>query len=183
MNPMVRIGGKLALICAVAALALGLVNALTEPQIAKIKAERLAAALQLVGNGLTVGDPVVLEDGGVVESYYPLTDGGERAGYICRMIASGYGGDMVLLAGYDLDGTVLSVKLMENEETPGLGKEAERVEYMEKFIATGVDKPVPVRKDMLPTNQAETITGATITFIGIGKALESGSDFVAGLEE
>jgi Na+-translocating ferredoxin:NAD+ oxidoreductase subunit G len=183
MNPMVKIGGKLALICAVAALALGIVNAMTEPQIARIKAERLQEALELVGGDYTVMEPVEVDGAGVVDSYYPLQDNGKRVGYICRLIGAGYGGDMVILARYDQDGVIRSVKLMENEETPGLGKEAERPEYMDKFIGTGGEEPIPVRKDMLTTSQADSITGATITFIGLGKALESGSAFVEGVEE
>lgn len=184
MNPVVTIGGKLALICAVAALLLGAANALTEPQIAKIKAERLQLALAAVSGGAAIGDPVPVENGGSVERYYPvLTGAGEIQGYVCRLIGGGYGGDMIILGGYDTDGTILSVKMMENLETPGLGKEAEKDYYMEKFLGTGGASKVPVRKDMLELADSDAITGATVTFIGIGKALQDGSDFVRKLGE
>ncbi len=66
---------------------------------------------------------------------------------------------------------------MDNQETPGLGKEAENPEYMKKYIGTGEDSPVPVRKSQLSQEDADAITGASITFMGIGKALASASDY------
>jgi electron transport complex protein RnfG len=95
----------------------------------------------------------------------------------------GYAGDMNIIAGYAMDGELFSAILMENQETPGLGKKAERPEYMEKYIGHGAEQPVPSRKDQLPQKQAEAITGATITFRGIGEALQAGSQFVKTLGE
>ena len=37
---------------------------------------------------------------------------------------------------------------------------------------------MPVRKDMLEQSEAEAITGATITFMGVAKALDEGSHFI-----
>ena len=86
---------------------------------------------------------------------------------------------MNILANYSSDGEVTAVVLMENQETPGLGKKAEKPEYMDKFIGTGGGAgDVPVRKGQLPQGEADAITGATVTFIGIAKALHTGSAFV-----
>jgi electron transport complex protein RnfG len=183
MNPVISIGGKLAVICAVAALLLGIVNAMTAPQIEKIKEERLQAALEAVSGGAEIGDPVSADGNDVVERYYPMTAAdGDIQGYICRLTGDGYGGDIVILGGFNPDGSVISAKMMDNQETPGLGKEAERDSYMEMFFGTGGESNVPVRKDMLSFEQADSITGATITFIGIGKALQEGSSFVRNLK-
>lgn len=89
---------------------------------------------------------------------------------------------MVVLGGIKKDGEVFSVVLMENQETPGLGKEAEKESYMEKFTGKGDDEEIPVRKGMLSQEQADSISGATITFVAIGKALKAGSEFVKDLE-
>ncbi len=182
MKQTMIIGGKLALICAVAAIALGLVNSVAEPRIELIKKQKLEQALQTVSGGASIGEVQEVEGNPTVQEYYPLYDGkDEKTGYIIRLIGVGYGGDMVILAGYSLSGEVVSAKLMENAETPGLGKKAEKPEYMERYVGTGSDTPVPTRKDQLPQSEAEAITGATITFAGIGKALKEGSDFVKSL--
>lgn len=185
MKDLVKIGGKLAVICAIAAAVLGIMNAVTEPRIEHIKQARLEQALKKVSKGMNIGERTSVTDNKVVSAYYPLyegSDGGAANGYICRLIGGGYGGDMVILAGFETNGEVFSVQLMENQETPGLGKEAEKQSYMEKYIGTGADEPIPVRKDMLSQEQADTVTGSTITFIGIAKALEDGSNFVEELE-
>jgi len=186
MKDLVKIGGKLAVICAVAAAVLGVMNAITEPQIEHIKQVRLEKALKQVSKGMNIGEQKAVSEDDVVDAYYPLyegTDQGVPNGYILRMIGSGYGGDMVILASFETDGEVLSVQLMENSETPGLGKEAEKQSYMKKFTGTGDQEPIPVRKDMLSQEQSDAVTGATITFVGIAKALVEGSDFVNELED
>lgn len=180
MNNILTVGGKLALICVIAALCLGLVNAVTAPAILRVKEKQLADALQAVSLEGTFGAKVEVDDHKVVEAYYQLSRGTDE-GYILRVTAMGYGGDMDMLASFSASGTVLAVSLMDNQETPGLGKEAERSDYMDKFIGTGATAPVPTSKNQLQQAEVDAISGATITFIGIGEALHDGSDFVKSL--
>jgi Na+-translocating ferredoxin:NAD+ oxidoreductase subunit G len=180
MRDMVIVGGKLALICVIAALSLGIVNAVTEPAIARERERALADALRSVSFGGTVGPEVPVDENEAITSYYLLSGDGKN-GYIVRLVAVGYGGEMQILASYDDTGTVVAASLLDNQETPGLGKEAERPEYMEKYLGTGGSKPVPVSKNSLSQEDADAITGATITFVGIGDALASGADFVKHL--
>ena len=177
-------GGKLFLICAVAATSLGALNELTEPIIRERRLQELREALSALAGTDVVGEKTLVEDNRLVDSSYPVFDQtGEQAlgGYILSLVADGYGGDMAILARFHLTGEIAAVKLMDNLETPGLGKKAESVLYMDKFVGTGGvgnDKKVPVRKDMLPRAQADAVSGATITFMGIAKALAEGSEFV-----
>ena len=123
-------------------------------------------------------EAVVLENRKPLLAYYPVKTEDRLIGYILSLEGMGYGGEMSILAGYALDGGIRSVILMDNQETPGLGKKSEEPSYMTKFFGTGSDKPVPVRKKMLDTGEADAITGATITFIGIAKALAGGAEYV-----
>lgn len=179
MKQIGMIGGKLAIICAVAAIALGIVNAVTKPIIQKRAEERLARALEFTALGGNVGERRDIEEAEnkTVTAFYPVesVEGAGKA-YLIRLIGIGYGGEMQLLALYDQNGKLLNAKLMQNNETPGLGKEAEEAEYMGKYIGHGNDSPIPVRKDQL--EKPEAVSGATITFIGVGKALKAGSEFV-----
>lgn len=179
MKSILIIGGKLTAICAFAAIVLGFVNSVTEPVIEENKRQELLDALNLVAGDRDAGERIRVEEEGAVQYYYPIED--PDGGYIVKLIGTGYGGDMHILAGFKPDGEVFSIVLMENQETPGLGKKAENPEYMEKFIGKGDDEPVPTRKDQLPQEQADAVTGATITFIGIASALEEGSNFVQSL--
>jgi electron transport complex protein RnfG len=76
---------------------------------------------------------------------------------------------------------VIDARLLANAETPGLGKKAESPSYMEKFQDTGSEQSVPVKKDELEKADADSISGATVTFSGIAKTIAYGSDFVKSL--
>jgi len=171
-------GGKLFLICAVAALTLGVINTITAPVIAERKVLELNKALNTLTGELQAGEGVAVEEEPVVKAYYPVLQAGKVNSFILELNGSGYGGDMKILSRFKPEGEIVSVKLMDNLETPGLGKKAENPEYMKKFIGSGSSAPVPVLKSMLEQSEAEAITGATITFIGVAKALDEGSRFI-----
>ena len=179
MTDMLKIGSKLALICAIAAFCLGAVNMVTEPKIAEYRAAKLRAALEQVSPGSVIGEEVPAEDA-VVLSSYRTEDDGKLAGYILNLKGVGYGGDLIILASYLPGGELSGAVLMEDDETPGLGKEAVKDWYMKKYLGfTGKD--IPSVKSQLAQDEADAISGATITFAGIGKALAAGSDFAAGM--
>ena len=181
MNDLVLIGGKLAIICLVAALALGIVNAITAPEIVRVKERQLQAALDQVSIGGSIGEVIEVKSG-AVDSYYPLNMSG-GLGYVIKLIGIGYGGDMEILTSYRESGKILAVTLMDNAETPGLGKEAERPQYMEMFVSHGGESDIPTSKQELETREADAISGATITFLGIGEALSAGERFVQSIRE
>jgi electron transport complex protein RnfG len=179
MKALVVVGLKLFAICAVAALTLGGINAITEPLIIQRKIMEMQQALDELTPDAQTGEAVAVTDNPVVVMRYPVIKDGESAGMLLELLGSGYGGEMKILARFDRDGTIRAVKLMEDSETPGLGKKAENPAYMEKFIGTGSEeKPVPVRKDMLTSGEADAVTGATITFLGVSKALAAGAEYV-----
>ncbi len=185
MKDILRISLRLAVICAVAAVSLACINLITEPKIAEYNRQLLLKALSEVSGGMSVSaDKQVVEDDEFpeIDSYYLLAENGAVNGYILAIIASGYGGPMDLIAGFRSDGALIDARLLKNAETPGLGKEAEKPVYMEKFIGTGGDEPVPVRKSDLSASETDSISGATITFSGIAKALAAGSAFVRTIE-
>lgn len=180
MKNMIRIGSRLGIICAVAAIVLALVNSITAPKIAAYQEQAVQEALRRVSNGYEIGQQQPSTQEGV-NYYYPLLDNEQTVGYVMNLAASGYSGPMNLLASFNTQGEILGVKLLENGETPGLGKEAEKDSYMEKFLGTGDTKSIPLRKSDLDDEDAEEVSGASITFGGIAKALEAGSLFAKEL--
>ena len=184
MKNIITIAVKLAVICLVAAFVLGFVNGITAPQIAASKAQAELDALSVINKAGTIGDRVESSengDGVSVNYYFPVTDGGKVTNYIMSLKDMGYGGDLVILANFKVNGEIIDAKLMEDAETPGLGKKAENAWYMDKFKGTGADKPVPVKKTMLESADADAVTGATITFTGVSKALAFGSEYAKKL--
>jgi electron transport complex protein RnfG len=175
------IGLKLFAICAVAALTLGGINAITEPVIIQRKIAELKQALDELTPEAETGPAVEVTENPMIVKRYPVIKEGQETGVLLELEGSGYGGEMKILARYDNDGSIRAVRLMDNTETPGLGKKAESPAYMEKYLGSGsANNPVPIRKDMLEAAEADAITGATITFLGVSKALAEGAAYAAG---
>lgn len=171
----------LTLICAVAAVILALINMITAPSIERYEAQKTISALEEVSNGYSIGELEEVSDG-YITGRYALTSNGKVSGYILKLSSNGYGGAMGIVASYDVNGIILGVKLVSDDETPGVGKKAENPGYMDKFISTGsATNPVPTSKAMLSEADAAAVSGASITFTGISKALAYGSDYVKSL--
>lgn len=174
-----RYGFILLSICAVCAFFLAAVNNVTSPVIAQHQAEEKAAALQPLAAGAQIGEEKPVEGDAVVTSAYAL-DGG-KSGWILTLTGSGYGGAFQMLASYKPDGTLIGAKMLQDSETPGLGKRAEEDWYMAIFEGTGSDaSPVPLDKNSLPKEQKDAVSGATVTYTGVTKALAYGADYVKG---
>lgn len=178
MKEVIRIGGKLAAICAVAAISLGIVNAVTEPIIIAARETRLKEALSELSLGMSVGEYAESLNQNGITGYYPLSGIDGVDAYIIKVTGAGYAGDMEILTAISIEGEVLSAVLMDHSETPGLGKEAENASYMEMYIGTGKDSVIPSSKRHLSPKDSDAVTGASITFIAIGKALNEASKFV-----
>ena len=171
----------LAAICAVAAVVLALMNMLTKPYIEAYEANKVTNALEQVSCGMTIGEREEVNEG-YVQYMHRLTTSGKTTGYILGLVSNGYGGQLTIVASYDANGVVMAAKLIADSETPGLGKKAENDGYMDIFKGTGTaDRPVPTKKGMLSDTDVATVSGASMTFTGISKALAGGSDFVKSL--
>jgi Na+-translocating ferredoxin:NAD+ oxidoreductase RnfG subunit len=123
------------------------------------------------------------ENKDAVKAYYPVEQNERVIAYVLEILGSGFGGEMKIIACFAPDGSIRQVRLLDNNETTGLGKKAELAPYINKFIGTGGNIPIPATKDMLRKQEdLDAVTGATITFMGIADALRAGSHFVKRLE-
>ncbi|MBI9093263.1 MAG: FMN-binding protein [Sphaerochaeta sp.] len=168
-------------ICAVCAFALGWTNSITSPVIVRQEQENTMRALEAVSNGWTIGEQVDAKGVPYVMYSIPLTQEGETSGYIVGLKGAGYGGEMTMVASYTTEGDMLFAKMLTNSETPGLGKKSEKEGYMDKFKGTGSAKAVPTSKNMLGSSEAASVSGSSVTFMAVGKAIQGGSAYVKTL--
>lgn len=92
---------------------------------------------------------------------------GDIVGFIIPATApDGYSGDIRLLAGINVDGTIAGVRVLAHNETPGLGDKLElrKSPWILSFDGKSLDNPAPdawkVKKDQ---GYFDQFTGATIT--------------------
>ncbi|MEX0584300.1 MAG: electron transport complex subunit RsxG [Natronospirillum sp.] len=94
--------------------------------------------------------------------------------------SAGYTGDIDLLLAVQADGTVLGVRVVAHQETPGLGDaiEADRSDWVLQFDGQSLRVPAPVqwavRKD---GGEFDQLTGATITPRAVVAAVRAGLEF------
>ena len=167
---------KLMLICFTSVLLLSVVNVLTQKKIEQndIKTE-VESNKRLMPAGIKFEKKAFISNKAIKDKEYLFevyNSSGDFIGWTVSVLGSGYGGEMKVMAAFDKELKVINVKLLNNSETPGIGKAAERDDYMTKFINTNTEGVVfPYKKSMLPKEYADSITGATITYNGIASAI------------
>lgn len=182
----------LALIAGIAAALLGGVYLVTEKPIAAALQEKTNAALREVLPAFDnqPGEETVVKDG---VTFYIGRKDGQVVGFAGEMITpKGYNGNVTVLAGLAPDGTITTVLVTKQAETPGLGTvvcERKREKTISKIIKGVKETGLPpnavldqfsgmaarageqewkVKKD---GGTLDAVTGATITSRAVGGAV------------
>ena len=120
----------LTVICLVISAALVLTYDTTKPIIEAARAaEADKARTEVLSGGDKFEKVSVSGVEGLVEAY-KATNG---AGYVITTFAKGYGGPLNVMTGIKADGTIDNVKLMDNNETPGLGSRTGEADYTSQY--------------------------------------------------
>ncbi len=96
---------------------------------------------------------------------------GATVGYVFSTSAKGYGGDVKIMVGVDTEGKVTGVKTLELSETPGLGMNAEKEDWLAQFVGKVAD--IGVNKNNPGENEIKALTGATITSKAVTQAVNT----------
>lgn len=164
-NDFVRPILVLGVICLVASALLAGTNGLTAP-IIQANTERTANAnrTELLPEADTFTQ-VECSVEGVTEAY--AADNG--AGYVITAAAKGYGGDVPVMVAFDDAGTIVAVKFLDNDETPGLGQKVKNEDFSGQFAGLAAQA--------LTLADIDAISGATISsraaVNGINSAVEA----------
>ncbi len=161
---------KLTSICFVAVLLLSVMHLLTHKKIEQNNVKEINEANKVLIPEATKFEKQRFSSVSNDKEYFfkSYDDNDTLVGYTAVVLTSGYGGEMSLIVGFDNELAIKNVKLLTNSETPGVGKNAEKPHYMDKFIGTNTkSKPIPTKKSMLSQSDSDAVTGATITYNGI----------------
>ena len=150
---------------------LAFVNHLTEGPINEQKEKALADGIKavMVCDDLKVDETIEVrqndeKDKELVYTVYEVKDAqGKDLGAAVESTTGGFGGDLKVLVGFDMEGNILGYTLLEHAETPGLGAKADKwFQKGEKgdIIGKNPAEPLIVSKD---GGQVDAITASTIT--------------------
>ena len=151
-------------ICLVTALLLGLSNALTKDRIALLQVE---AAKESRLEVLPEADDFTAIDNAELIAKYNLVDyyvANNGAGVAITAQAKGYSSTLLhVMVGIDADGNVVSVKIIQSDETPGLGKKTSNRDYLDQYTgkseATG--ELSVIKSGTASENEIVSVAGAS----------------------
>ena len=186
----IRLTATLLAICAVVALALAGVNAVTKDKIAANKAAKTTAALQqVVPFQGEVAEVPFVDETGMVSKVYSVTMDTRNSdnmvlravGYAVEVVPSGFGGTITMMVGVSVDGRVTGISIISHTETPGLGAVA----------AANTDKGAAFRDQFAGLvsgitigsgeNQIDSISGATISSQAIVDGVNAALDCIKNM--
>lgn len=166
----------LLLIAGVSSFLLAFVNDVTAPIIAEREAAERAEAMAAVlpaaatfSEDKTVSLTVDGEDEEIVY-YEGLDSTGALIGYVFTASGAGYGGDVAVMTGVDMDGVVTNIEITSINETPGLGMRAQEESFLSQYI--GKSGSLTVSKTATG-DEIQALTGATITSTAVTDAVNA----------
>jgi electron transport complex protein RnfG len=167
MKDMLKLGGILLLVTAIAGGVLAFVNQKTQPIIEKnaedAKTRALTEALPIADSSAIVPQ----EDGTYIG--YNDTLRQEIVGYVFQAEGKGYSSEIQTLVGIDTSGVIRGMKIISQVETPGLGTKIVEIKHGDKkpwfqqqFIGKTASE-LTLTKDPQEKDKIVAITGATIS--------------------
>ena len=172
-NSIFKIASNLMAACFVSGLVIGAVYYVTAP----VAAEKAELMKQESMREL-VTDAEVFEEIPGREGWFAAKKGGETVAYIVPSSSKGYGGAIKMLVAVTADAKVIDFSILEHNETPGLGDNAQKPDFRKQFAGKGADR-LEVVKDPSNHENIQAMTGATISSRAVVKAVKAAVDDVA----
>ncbi len=158
----------LLVICLVATTLLAYTNSITQEKIAlnAVETEKTSRMLVLP-EGKEYGEVITLENG--ITYCIGTDEAGEEVGYVFTSGAKGYGGTVSVMVGIDMTGSITGIEILSHAETPGLGANAVKPDFKNRFI--GKCGQLIVDKTSNDGQNVQAITAATITSKAVTSAV------------
>ncbi|MDI6758835.1 MAG: FMN-binding protein [Candidatus Omnitrophota bacterium] len=151
MKEMVRYGFILSLICIAASASLAAVNSLTRLKIIEqARSEEEAGLIEVIPDAQKF-EPIKLGEGTI---YYKVFDKDNKfIGAAFKASQKGYSSTIETIVGMKKDGVITGIKVLSQNETPGLGARIIEANFSSQFLG----------KNTEGLSDVQTITGATIS--------------------
>jgi len=166
---------SLTLIALIAAVGLGFVYEYTKEPIAQANIQKRINAIKLVvpefnNNPFEEMLRVPTGEGDSLD-VFPARMNGEIVGYaVSSYTKIGWSGDFFVMAGFNADGSIYDISVIEHKETPGLGTKMEEPKFKDQFKGIHPAKVnIKVKND---GGEIDGITAATITARAFSDAVQ-----------
>ena len=105
--------------------------------------------------------------------YAALDAGGEQIGYVVNVTTKeGFGGEITVSLGLDMDGGITGMEFLTINETAGLGMRATEEAFRSQYVGEPAGE-FELVKDTAGEGQIQAISGATITSTAVTNAVNA----------
>lgn len=113
-----------------------------------------------------------------IDGYVKAADDSSDLGYVVKVTThEGYGGDISLSVGIDMDGKVTGVEILSISETAGLGMNAQKESFRSQYVGKDVDKFSVTKTGATTDDEIDALSAATITSNAFTNAVNAALDF------
>jgi len=185
-NNLVKLGGILCIISAIAAGILAYTNNVTKDKIAL--AEELASSGPEVAQAVIPGavsfelsedtaliEKIKAENDKFIELRICKDESGKELGYGIRTLSTvpGYGGDIEMFLGVSTEGEIKGMKVVSHSETAGLGTKMLEPKFQDQFLGKDTTTEIKVSKNSPKEDEILAISGATRSSKSITSAINN----------
>ncbi|MBQ9832459.1 MAG: RnfABCDGE type electron transport complex subunit G [Clostridia bacterium] len=166
---------KLTLITVIAGLLLGCTYMLTKGHIAAQTLKVAEESRKTVFASADSFNELEVSETAPVDNCYEAIVSGSLAGYVSTATVKGYGGEIEVTVGVDLDGMITGVSVggANFSETAGLGAKTKDAAFTDQY--KGLVIPVELTKD---GGRIDSVTGATISSRAVTNAVNTAVEYI-----
>ncbi|KPK96983.1 MAG: hypothetical protein AMJ95_11505 [Omnitrophica WOR_2 bacterium SM23_72] len=169
MKELIRYGLILGVICVVASASLAVVYSVAQPRIVASALAEEEASLKDVLPEADHFEPVKANSDIL---YYKAFDlNGREIGVAFKAQGKGYSSTIETMVGMSTDGEILAIKVLSQNETPGLGANVIEPDFAARFSQKEIDD----------LNEVQAVTGATISSRAVTDSVAEKAKEILGL--
>lgn len=163
----------------VAGILLGATYEITKEPIMRQKVKTRDAALKTVlGEADFKEEPVVLPKDAMIKNVFTATRNDEVIGYAFKVESEeGYGGNIEVIVGIDMDGKISGIDVIKHSETPGLGAKADQDSFKDQYKGKPATELTVVKGGAAGDSEIDSIGGATITSRAVTGTVNAASQY------
>lgn len=163
--------------CTICTVLLALINGVTAEARAQQRLLKITQNRQLLfpqGKDFSEEDVTEIQsESGNLTALAKVTDSsGQELGYVAEANAAGYGGPVNVMVGIEETGKIVGVRILDNQETAGLGKKVENDAFRSQFNDLSATDRYTARNNP-DYKKIDAVSGATISSEAVAQAINT----------
>ncbi|MDN5313846.1 MAG: H+/Na+-translocating ferredoxin:NAD+ oxidoreductase subunit [Clostridiales bacterium] len=109
----------------------------------------------------------------LTNAYQAVGQDGSELGILLAAASRGYGGEVPIMVAVDTADKISGIRVLSNDETPGLGKKIEDNEFLSQFSAKPIDIRYTTKIGEAGREVIDSVSGATISSRAVTESLNA----------